>query len=130
MNSLDGFTLRTILLPQTKVRGIQILKTLGQRIKELRGKKEMTLQEAADKLQCSKQQLSDIENGRRGASEKLLKKIGKLFGDSKLYVRSPTIVSKLVREMPPARLKLVVMLSTASSEKCKRVNEILSESDE
>ena len=43
---------------------------LGQRIRELRGKKDLSLRELAKKLDVSAAFLSDIELGRRYPSEK------------------------------------------------------------
>lgn len=53
---------------------------LGERIRELREKRDMSLRELAKKAQCSAAFLSDIELGRRYPSEANLKDLAKLLG--------------------------------------------------
>lgn len=50
-------------------------KTLGQRIRELRDAKDVSLREFAKKIDVTPAHLSDIELGRRFPSEGLLKRI-------------------------------------------------------
>ena len=47
--------------------------TLGQRIRELRDERDISLREFAKKLGCSAAYWSDVELGRRYASEQMLK---------------------------------------------------------
>lgn len=54
--------------------------TLGQRIRELRLKRDTSLRELAEKLGCSAPFISDIELGRRYPSEKVLADISNLLG--------------------------------------------------
>lgn len=51
--------------------------TLGQRIRELREQKDISLREMAKKLDISAAFLSDIELGRRYPSDEVLKQIAK-----------------------------------------------------
>lgn len=56
-----------------------MIKTLGQRIRELREEKEVSLREFAAKLSVSAPFLSDIELGKRNPSQKVLENIAKLL---------------------------------------------------
>ncbi|MCA0312687.1 MAG: helix-turn-helix domain-containing protein [Candidatus Melainabacteria bacterium] len=55
------------------------MKTLGQKIRELRELKGLSLREMSKKLEVSAAFLSDIELGRRFPSEEVLKKICKIL---------------------------------------------------
>lgn len=55
---------------------------LGERIRELREERDMSLRELAKKLGCSAAFLSDIELGRRYPSEKNLKDLAHLLNTS------------------------------------------------
>jgi transcriptional regulator with XRE-family HTH domain len=55
---------------------------LGERIRELREERDMSLRELAKKLGCSAAFLSDIELGRRYPSEKNLKDLAQLLSTS------------------------------------------------
>jgi len=59
-----------------------MVKTFGQRIRELRDAADLSLRECAAKLDISPAFLSDIELGRRHPSEKVLAGIAKLLGTS------------------------------------------------
>jgi len=54
--------------------------TLGERIRELREAKDLSLREFALKLELSAAFVSDIELGRRYPSEKVLVEIAKMLG--------------------------------------------------
>ena len=54
---------------------LAMIKTLGQRIRELRDGKDVSLREFAKKIDVTPAHLSDIELGRRFPSEALLKRI-------------------------------------------------------
>ena len=56
------------------------MKTLGERIRELRGERDSSLRELAQKLEVSPAFLSDVELGRRYPSEKVLIKMAKSLG--------------------------------------------------
>jgi transcriptional regulator with XRE-family HTH domain len=56
------------------------MKTLGQRIRELRDEKDFSTRELAKKAEISIAFLSDIELGRRQPSEKVLAAIAKPLG--------------------------------------------------
>jgi len=59
------------------------MKTLGQRIRELRTQKDFSLREFAKKLGgLSAAFLSDVELGRRHPSDKVLADIARIFGTS------------------------------------------------
>lgn len=58
------------------------MKTLGERIRELREQKDISLRELAKKLGVSPAFLSDIELGRRFPSDEVLAKIAKELGES------------------------------------------------
>jgi transcriptional regulator with XRE-family HTH domain len=55
------------------------MKTLGQRIRELREEKDLSLRELAKKIQVTPAFLSDIELGRRNPSEKNLQNIARVL---------------------------------------------------
>ena len=71
------------------------MKTLGQRIRELRGDMDMSLRDLARKIEASPALISDIELGRRFPSEDILVRIAKVLGSSaeelKHYDRRPPI---------------------------------------
>ncbi len=52
---------------------------LGQRIRELREKRDLSLRELAKKLECSAAFLSDVELGRRYPSESNLKDLARIL---------------------------------------------------
>jgi len=54
--------------------------TLGQKIRELRDKKDLSLRELAKKLDVSAAFVSDIELGRRFPSEKVLSAMAAILG--------------------------------------------------
>src|SRR4051794_38053161 len=56
-----------------------MVKTLGQRIRELRDAADLSLRECAGRLEISPAFLSDIELGRRHPSDKVLASIAKLL---------------------------------------------------
>lgn len=68
---------------------------LGQRIRELRDERDLSLRELAKKLGCSAAFLSDIELGRRYPSEKNLKDLARIlsvpFDELKAYDTRPPI---------------------------------------
>lgn len=53
--------------------------TLGQRIRELRDERDISLRELAKKLGCSAAYWSDVELGRRHASEQMLKETARIL---------------------------------------------------
>lgn len=59
------------------------MKTLGQYIRELRDKKDLSLRELAEKLKCSAAFLSDVELGKRFPSEEMLVKMAAAFSIKK-----------------------------------------------
>lgn len=58
------------------------MKTLAQRIRELREEKDLSLRELARKLGVTAPFLSDIELGRRNPSDKVLAKLAQALGTS------------------------------------------------
>jgi transcriptional regulator with XRE-family HTH domain len=58
------------------------MKTLGERIRELREQKDISLRELAKKLAVSPAFLSDIELGRRYPSDEVLARIAKELGST------------------------------------------------
>lgn len=56
------------------------MKTLGQRIRELREKKDLSLRELAKKLDVSAAFLSDVELGRRYPSDKVFAELAHKLG--------------------------------------------------
>lgn len=56
------------------------MKTLGQRIRELREEQDLSLRELAKKVKKSAPFLSDIELGRRYPSDDVLSKIANILG--------------------------------------------------
>ena len=61
---------------------------LGQRIRELREKKDLSLRELAKRLGCSAAFLSDVELGRRYPSEKNLVDLAHILGISVADLRA------------------------------------------
>ncbi len=64
------------------------MKTLGQKIRELREEKDLSLRELAKEIQVSAAFLSDIELGRRYPSDKILLSISKKLGISEEDLRT------------------------------------------
>jgi len=64
------------------------MKTLGQRIRELREEKDLSLRELAKKIEVSAAFLSDIELGRRYPSDKVLAGIAQVLETSLEDLRS------------------------------------------
>jgi len=64
------------------------MKTLGERIRELREKKDLSLREFAKKLDLSAAFLSDVELGRRFPSDEVLSKIATVLGVSEHELKS------------------------------------------
>jgi transcriptional regulator with XRE-family HTH domain len=60
----------------------EYMKTLGERIRELREQKDISLRELAKKLDLSAAFLSDVELGRRFPSDDVLAKIAKQLDQS------------------------------------------------
>jgi transcriptional regulator with XRE-family HTH domain len=58
------------------------MKTFGERIRELRDEKDISLRELSKKLDVSAAFLSDVELGRRYPSEKVLARITEALGVS------------------------------------------------
>lgn len=56
------------------------MKTLGEQIRDLREKKDLSLREFAGKLDLSPAFVSDVELGRRYPSDEVLAKMAKLLG--------------------------------------------------
>jgi transcriptional regulator with XRE-family HTH domain len=70
-------------------------KTLGQRLRELREKTDLSLREFAGKLDVSPAFVSDVELGRRNPSDKMLAEIARILktsvDDLKSYDTRPPI---------------------------------------
>jgi len=68
---------------------------LGERIRELRDNRDLSLRELAAKLGCSAPFISDVELGRRYPSEKVLKDMARVLGvefdDLKAYDTRPPV---------------------------------------
>jgi len=80
--------------------------TLGQRIREFRDKRDISLREFAKKLGCSAAYWSDVELGRRYASEQMLKDAARIlkvpFEELKSYDTRPPLeeVKRVTAEDP------------------------------
>jgi transcriptional regulator with XRE-family HTH domain len=64
------------------------MKTLGQRIRELREEKDLSLRELAKRIEVSAAFLSDVELGRRYPSDKILESISRILGTAIEDLRS------------------------------------------
>lgn len=71
------------------------MKTLGEKIRELREEKDLSLRELANKLKLSAAFLSDIELGRRNPSDKVLfdlaRELNIAFDELRTYDPRPLI---------------------------------------
>lgn len=63
-------------------------KTLGERLRELRGEGDLSLRELGRRLDVSAAHLSDIELGRRYPSDELLEKLARALGTSSEALRA------------------------------------------
>ena len=70
----------TVSLVQHKLTVDNIMKPLGERIRELRDQSDLSVRELAKKLKISAPFLSDIELGRRHPSDEVLKGIAHVLG--------------------------------------------------
>ena len=72
-------------LPGTTTRPVRFfgMKTLGERIRELREEHDLSVRELAKKLKVSAPFLSDVELGRRHPSEDVLERLASAFGTTK-----------------------------------------------
>ena len=59
------------------------MKTLGDRIRELREENDLTLRELAAKLNVSASFVSDIELGRRDPSEERIRQLAQILGTTR-----------------------------------------------
>jgi transcriptional regulator with XRE-family HTH domain len=81
-------------------------KTLGERIRELREERDLSLRELGKKLSLSAAFLSDVELGHRHPSDKILKSLARAldtsFDDLKAYDMRPTVqdLKRLVTQNP------------------------------
>jgi transcriptional regulator with XRE-family HTH domain len=95
------------------------MKTLGERIRELREQKDISLRELAKQLKLSPAFLSDIELGRRYPSDEVLGKIAKELGTSveslKQYDTRPPIEE--LKRMSAANPLLGVALRRVAEKK-------------
>jgi transcriptional regulator with XRE-family HTH domain len=78
---------------------VDMNKTLGNRIRELRERHDLSLREFAKRLGSTPAHVSDIELGRRNPSDELLQKISTLLGESVEELR------KFDRRAPVEELK-------------------------
>lgn len=69
-------------------KGLLNMKTLGQRIRELREEKDLSLRDLARKIEKSAAFLSDIELGRRYPSDEVLSDMARVLGTSLENLRS------------------------------------------
>ena len=82
-------------------------KTFGLLIRKLRKAKKLTLRELADIVQVSYVNIAHIENGRSGASRKVIQKLAKAldYDTDKLLAAADEIgedVEKIIRKIPSA----------------------------
>jgi transcriptional regulator with XRE-family HTH domain len=106
--------------------------SLGERIRELRELKDISLRELAKKIDVSAAFLSDVELGRRNFSEEKFGKIAKALGVSeaelKQYDASPPLneMRKLVAEDPRFGLafRRIIDEETDPDELMKFINKI------
>ena len=64
------------------------MKTLGEKIRELREERDLSLRELAKKLNLSAAFLSDIELGRRNPSDKVLSDLAKLISPKEMHAEA------------------------------------------
>ena len=92
------------------------MKTLGDRIRELREKNDLSLRELAAKVDVSASFISDIELGRRNPSDKRIEQIALLLGasldDLKQFDTRPPIreLRRVVRSDPRYSVALRQMM--------------------
>src|SRR5262245_18262347 len=83
------------------------MKTLGERIRELREERDLSVRELAKKIKKSAPFLSDVELGRRHPSEHVLKTIASVHGTTfealhKFDARPPVQERKRIAATNPA----------------------------
>jgi transcriptional regulator with XRE-family HTH domain len=81
-------------------------KSLGERIRELRGARDLSLREFGKKLKVTAAFLSDVELGHRHPSDKVLAEMARILGvpldELKAYDARPTVqdLKRLVAQNP------------------------------
>lgn len=108
------------------------IKSLGERIRELRELKDISLRELAKKIEVSAAFLSDVELGRRNFSEEKFVKLAKTLGvseeDLKQYDASPPLneMRRLVAEDPRFGIafRRIISEETDPDELMKFINKI------
>jgi transcriptional regulator with XRE-family HTH domain len=97
------------------------MKTLGQRIRELREEKDLSLREVAKRLQVSAAFLSDVELGRRYPSPRVLSDLAEALGtsvdDLRTYDMRPLIedIKRLTTSDPSYGLAFRKVVDKAAS---------------
>ena len=104
-------------------------KTLGDRIRELRQQKDLSLRELARKLELSAAFLSDVELGRRHPSDQVLTALSRLLGttveDLQSYDTRPPVqdIKRLAASDPAWGLAFRRVLDMSPEELLKIVKE-------
>lgn len=62
--------------------------TQGERVRDVRKAKEMSMEQFGEKLGVQKSAISKIENGARGLTEQMLKSICREFGVNEVWLRT------------------------------------------
>ena len=73
---------RQVKLTMLKEGSVNVMKTLGERIRELREERDLSLRELGSKIQVSAAFLSDVELGRRYLSDKNMLAVVRALGAS------------------------------------------------
>ena len=73
---------RQVKLTMLKEGSVNVMKTLGERIRELREERDLSLRELGSKIQVSAAFLSDVELGRRYLSDKNMLAVARALGVS------------------------------------------------
>ncbi len=110
------------------------MKTFGQRIRELRENRDLSLRELAQKLDLSPAFVSDVELGRRYPSEEVLVKMAKLLGveveDLKSYdPRAPLEELKEISAKDPAFAVALRKIKKLSAEELENLIKKVSDKD-
>jgi transcriptional regulator with XRE-family HTH domain len=110
------------------------MKTLGQRIRELRENRDLSLRELAQKLDLSPAFVSDVELGRRYPSEEVLVKMAKLLGveieDLKSYdPRAPLEELKEISAKDPAFAVALRKIKKLTAEELENLIKKVSDKD-
>lgn len=100
------------------------MKSFGESLRERRQAKGWTLDDAASRLDCTKQYLSEVENDKTIPSLTFVKKLASLYGAkfvASVYSRSPGYLSKKIVKASTIHLACIKLLLEATEHRAESI---------